>query len=145
MLSKVVSSTILKVFGMTQHGIEPRSPGPLANTLPTRPMQSEIRIIFKILTQFAVSIFYDDVHSTTIAFINFYNMCRNLFTLAVVNFSLVWLGVIWHINHCRLFNAKASLYIYIKYIGFGFVGFYSISTIVVYLMPNPLYTYIINI
>ena len=30
-----VSSTIFKVFGMTRPGIEPRSPGPLANTLPT--------------------------------------------------------------------------------------------------------------
>ena len=29
---KEVSSTIFKVFGMTQPGIEPRSPGPLANT-----------------------------------------------------------------------------------------------------------------
>ena len=29
--------------------------------------------------------------------------------------TLVWL-VLWHINHCRLFNAKSSLYIYIKYI-----------------------------
>ena len=28
----------LKVFGMTRPGIEPRSPRPLANTLPTRPM-----------------------------------------------------------------------------------------------------------
>ena len=27
-LSKEVSSTIFKVFGMTQPGIEPRSPGP---------------------------------------------------------------------------------------------------------------------
>ena len=27
-----------KVFGMTQPGIEPRSPGPLANTLPTKLM-----------------------------------------------------------------------------------------------------------
>ena len=33
MLSKVVSSSIFKVFGMTRPGIEPRSPGPLANTL----------------------------------------------------------------------------------------------------------------
>ncbi len=41
-----------------------------------------------------------------------------------------------------LFNAKSSLYIYIKYTGFGLVGFYGISTIVGYLMPNPLYTYI---
>ena len=29
--------------------------------------------------------------------------------------------VLWHFNHCRLFNAKSSLYIYIKYIGFGLV------------------------
>ena len=27
----------------------------------------------------------------------------------------------------------------------GLVGFYGISTIVGYLMPNPLYTYILNI
>ncbi len=37
-LSKEASSTIFKVFGMTRPGIEPRSPGPLADTLPTRPM-----------------------------------------------------------------------------------------------------------
>ena len=31
----------------------------------------------------------------------------------------IWFGwVLWHINHCRLFNAKSSLYIYIKYIWF---------------------------
>ena len=29
-------------------------------------------------------------------------------------------------------------------IWFGLVGFYGISTIVGYLMPNPLYTYILN-
>ena len=34
-LSKAVSSTIFKVFGMTRPGIEPRSSGPLTNTLPT--------------------------------------------------------------------------------------------------------------
>ena len=33
MLSNAASSTIFWVFGMTQPGIEPRSPGPLANTL----------------------------------------------------------------------------------------------------------------
>ena len=31
-LSKEVASTIFKVFSMTRHGIEPRSPGLLANT-----------------------------------------------------------------------------------------------------------------
>ena len=53
--------------------------------------------------------------------------------------------VLWHINHCRLFNAKSSLYIYIKYRLFGLVVFYGISTIVGYSMPNPLYTYISKI
>ena len=36
MLSKEVSSTIFKVFGMTRAGIEPRPPGSLANTQSTR-------------------------------------------------------------------------------------------------------------
>ena len=51
--------------------------------------------------------------------------------------------VLWHINACRLFNVIYPLYIYIKYIWIGLVGFYGISTIVGYLMPNPLlYIYI---
>ena len=58
--------------------------------------------------------------------------------------TLVWFGwVLWHINYCKLFNAKSSIYIYIKYIGFVLVGFYGISTILGYLMLNHLYTYII--
>ena len=47
-------------------------------------------------------------------------------------------------NSCRLFNAKSCLYICIRYIGFGLVWFYGISTIVDYLMPNPVYTYVLN-
>ena len=58
--------------------------------------------------------------------------------------DLVWLGL-WHNNHCRLFNTKFSAYKCIIYIGFVLVRFYVISTIVGYLMPNPLYTYISNI
>ena len=59
---------------------------------------------------------------------------------------MVWFClVLWHINHSRLFNFKSSLYIYIKYKGFGLCWFYAISTIVGYLIPNPLYTYILNI
>ena len=73
-------------------------------------------------------------------------MPNPLYTYISNIYDLVWLGwVLWHINHCRLFNAKSSLYIYIKYIRFGLVGFYGISTIVGYLMPNPYYTYILNI
>ena len=59
---------------------------------------------------------------------------------------MIWFGwVLWHKYHCRLFSAKSSLYIYIKYIWFGLVGFYGISTIVGCLMPYLLYTYISNI
>ena len=57
---------------------------------------------------------------------------------------MIWLGlVLWYINPFVLFNAKSSLYIYIKYIGFGLVRFNSISIIACCLMPNPyLYIYI---
>ena len=53
--------------------------------------------------------------------------------------------VLWHINHCRLFNAKSGLYIYIRYIWIGLFWFYGISTIVGYLMLNTVYTYILDI
>ena len=53
--------------------------------------------------------------------------------------------VLWHTKGCWLFNAKSCFYIHIEYIWFGLVGFYGISTIVGYLMPNPLYTYTLNI
>ena len=60
---------------------------------------------------------------------------------------MIWLGwVLRYINYFRLFNAKYSLYIYIKYIRFGWVGFYGISTIAGYLILNPLYIkYMCNI
>ena len=59
---------------------------------------------------------------------------------------MIWLSwVLWHINHCRLFNAKTSLYIYIKYLRFCLVQFSDILTIVDYLIPYPLFTYILNI
>ena len=59
---------------------------------------------------------------------------------------MIWFDwALWRINLCMLFNAKSSFYIYIKYIWYGLDGFYGISTIVGYLMPNPLYTYILDI
>ena len=57
----------------------------------------------------------------------------------ILNIYMIWFSrVLWHINSCQLFNAKSYIYI-----GFGLVGFYGISTLVGYLMPNP--TYILNI
>ena len=65
---------------------------------------------------------------------------RNNFSFFSFRFGLV----LWHINHCRLFNAKSSSGIYIKYIRFGLVVFYGISTTEGYLMPNTLYTGILD-
>ena len=67
----------------------------------------------------------------------------SLYVIWLIVCSFSW--VLWHINHCWLFNAKSSLYIYIKHIWFGLVGFYGISTTLGYFMPNPIYTYILNI
>ena len=68
-----------------------------------------------------------------------YLMLNALYTYILNIYDLVWFGwVLWHINHCKLFYAKSSLYIYVKYIGLCLVGSYGMSTIVGYLMPNPL-------
>ena len=64
-----------------------------------------------------------------------YLMPNPVYTYVLVCFG--W--VLWHINHCRLFNAKSSSYIHIL-VSFGRV--YGISTIVGYLMLNPVHTYI---
>ena len=53
--------------------------------------------------------------------------------------------VLWYMIYCMLFNDKCCLYIYIKYIGFGLVVFYGISTIVGYLMPYHLPFDMLNI
>ena len=45
MLSKEVSSTILKVFGMMRPVIEPRFSGPLTYILPTRPMSRFFSVV----------------------------------------------------------------------------------------------------
>ena len=42
----MASSTIFWVFGMIQPGIEPQSPGPLANTLLIRPMARHKKKIY---------------------------------------------------------------------------------------------------
>ena len=53
--------------------------------------------------------------------------------------NTIWFDLaFWLINYCRLFNARSSLYIYFKYIWFGFVLFYGLSTIVGYIMVKRL-------
>ena len=50
-------------------------------------------------------------------------MPNPLYTYILDIYYLIWLDwVLWHINHCKLFKAKSSLYIYIRYILFDLVG-----------------------
>ena len=58
-------------------------------------------------------------------------------------FGLVWFYLMRY-QHCTLFNAISFLYIYVKYMRYGLLCFDGISTIVGYLMPKPLYTYILK-
>ena len=53
-LSKEISNTILKIFGMTRPGIEPRSPGPWANTRPLYPHSQWACIVISTDTKFAL-------------------------------------------------------------------------------------------
>ena len=54
-----------------------------------------------------------------------YLMPNPCYTYVLNIYDLVWLGFLWHINHCRLFNVKSSLYIYIRYmIRFGWVSWH---------------------
>ena len=78
-----------------------------------------------------------------------YLMTNPLYTYAIyiyIYIYMIWFClVIWHIKHCWLLNAESSLNICMKYIWFGFVWLYGISNNVGYLMPNSLYTYVLNI
>ena len=72
-----------------------------------------------------------------------YSMPNPLYTYIKYIICFGW--VLWHINHCKLFNANIlNTYILNVYdlVWLDLVWFYGISTIVGYLMPNPLYTYI---
>ena len=61
--------------------------------------------------------------------------------IRMIGFGLI-LG---QINHCKLINTNYCSYGSIKYICFCMVGFYGMSLIVGYLIPNTLYTHILDI
>ena len=63
MLSKEVLSTIFQVFGMTRPGIEPWSPGPLANTLPTRPIVDEFNLQLYYNVYFQTKTFWENMNT----------------------------------------------------------------------------------
>ena len=123
-------------------GFELMSPCPFPTTITITPWAPPF-------TYWHINSLWVDNAKTWFDNVNIWFICKGLVLFIYChNFFMgfVLLGlVLWHINHCKLFNAKSSLYIYFKYIWFGLVEFDSISTIVGYLMPNPLYTYISNI
>ena len=54
---------------------------------------------------------------------------------------MIWFGRVYGIYTIVGYSMPYPIYIYIKYIGFGLVGFYCISTIVYYLMSSKSYIY----
>ena len=92
-LSKKVSSTIFKVFGMTRSGIEPRSPGPLANTLPTRPMSRWKETSTKeVLIECTNSIVQQESSFTI----------TSGHSLRMMNLSIQWIAWNYVLGHCLL-------------------------------------------
>ena len=63
LLSKEVSSTILKVFGMTRPRIEARSPGTLANTLP-KLLTVIVLILTRIFFYLNLTFFFKQITSS---------------------------------------------------------------------------------
>ena len=105
--------------------------------------------IMSILCSAAVSVSSDNWHflfKVLTLNVTMFTVLLHLSNFGLGLIGFVWFDlVLWRIKPYRLFKAKSSLYLYIKYIWFGWVGFYGISIIVGYLMPNPLYKYILNI
>ena len=58
-----------------------------------------------------------------------------------------WFCLVWFYGISTIvgYLMPNPLYTYILNIQFGLVGFYGISTIVGHLVANPLYTYVLNI
>ena len=82
----------------------------------------------------------------------FHSAIKNLhikpYGIFVLFLSLLYLPLKLGEEVNKLTHARyniSSLNLYSKYIWFGLVWFYGISTIVGYLMPNPVYSYILNI
>ena len=57
---------------------------------------------------------------------------------------MTWVWLRWKAR-IRRFLKSYDLSVYVNFNLIGMVWFYRISTTVGYLMPNPLYTYILNI
>ena len=100
-------------------------------------------------TDRTVQSFTSDYHNWVLVLCEMQSVSSRIWTRIAVSIScddkpLHHGHILWHINHCRLFNAKSSLYIYIEYIGISLVWFCGISTTVGHLMPNLLYTYMVS-
>ena len=91
MLSKEVSSTIFKVFGMTRPGIEPWSPWLLAKTLPTRPMSRllYLNVVWNYFKYPIKEIYFTIQSNCTL--LNKLTLCHIL----LITYLIEFLGVSW--------------------------------------------------
>ena len=95
MLSKVASSTTFWVFGMTRPGIEPRSPGPLANT--------NMYVFNDFLINFEKPKINRDIFITAERFILENKACFGLssyWIIIVHSWNLCWMSFAKYLN-CR--------------------------------------------
>ena len=108
LLSKEASSTIFRVFGMTRPGIEPWSPGSMANILPTRPMGRYVRKLESLYsinnsnqkkTNFNINLLKSYSHKI-LSEININSIRYSLYKKYKIN--LFFSGFIFHYNYQRL-------------------------------------------
>ena len=93
-LSKAVASTIFRIFSVTRPGIEPRPPGPLANTLPIRPMRCPNYGLNNTITVFRAITFNFGLISLRKAWTRIFPNCglsisTNVFRAITFNFGLI--------------------------------------------------------
>ena len=70
-------------------------------------------------------------------------LLRVIWDRVILSKAVIWVGLVWFYGVSTIvgYLMPNPLYTYIFNIGLGLVGFYCISTIVDYLMPNPLYIF----
>ena len=102
MLSKAASSTIFWVFGMTRPGTEPRSPGPLVNTLLIRPMATRVKCLLTLPNDIHINNSYEFWQIFSFIFLKFE-------LLIFIAFHLSWHSVIWTVQIRNQDNANTHL------------------------------------
>ena len=115
-LRKVELSTIFWVFGMTQPGIEPWSPEPLANTLLIRPMVWFLAVFMNLSILLDVVKVKKDIFCYKLYFLNiqvfmFFSLLPMNLTNEINSFFFLLIIIIYlmdHYNHLHDYNSNIT-------------------------------------